>query len=309
MMQESEIISWFQKGDIAIQYQFQRDLFNKDKPDLQARIATEGWGKKYLSLQHKNGHWGRGFYQPKWISTHYTLLDLKNLQISPQNANICKSVTMLLDEEKGPDGGVNPSASIRNSDVCVNGMFLNYAAYFKMPENKLRSIIDFILLQLMQDGGFNCHFNRSGARHSSLHSTLSVLEGLFEYRKNGYAYRLEEITKAEESAQEFILVHKLFLSDRTGEIIKPAFLKLCYPPRWYYDILRALDYFQLTKSRYDKRIQPALDILNKKRMKNNLWPLQAHHPGQIHFEMEKAGKASRWNTLRALRVLKHFQSN
>ena len=139
-MQQHEIISWLLKGDIAIQYQVSRDLLNIDRKDIRLRIAHEGWAKKFLSLQNKNGHWGRGFYQPKWISTHYTLLDLKNLQIEPQTETIRKSILMLLAEEKGPDGGVNPSVTLKNSDVCVSGMFLNYAAYFKMPEEMLKSI-------------------------------------------------------------------------------------------------------------------------------------------------------------------------
>jgi hypothetical protein len=86
-------------------------------------------------------------------------------------------------------------------------------------------------------------------------------------------------------------------------------LMLSYPSRWKYDILRALDYFQFAGSNYDPRMQDALDILKKKRRKDHKWPVQAKHPGQTHFDMEKTGSPSRWNTLRALRVLKHFDKN
>ncbi|MBW1751258.1 MAG: hypothetical protein JRJ37_11305 [Deltaproteobacteria bacterium] len=81
---------------------------------------------------------------------------------------------------------------------------------------------------------------------------------------------------------------------------------LSYPSRWKYDILRGLDYFQEAGIGYDPRMQDALDALMNKRRKDNTWPVQAKHPGEIHFEMEKTGGPSRWNTLRALRVLKHF---
>ncbi len=158
----------------------------------------------------------------------------------------------------------------------------------------------------MPDGGFNCQSNRSGAVHSSLHSTLSILEGILEYAKNGYSYRLQELHRAEASAREFILQHRLFRSDRTGDIINPAFLKFSYPTRWRYDVLRALDYFQYAGIDADERMNEAFDLLLKKRMKNGKWPLQAKHPGQTHLEMEKPGMASRWNTLRALRVIKQF---
>ena len=140
-----------------------------------------------------------------------------------------------------------------------------------------------------------------------MHSTLSVAEGILEYAKNGYRYRLKELKKAEEQSRAFLLDHKLFRSDRTGKIIDKKMLMLSYPSRWRYDILRAMDYFRLACVEYDSRMDDAMNVLFRKRRADNRWPLQARHPGQTHFEMEKAGKPSRWNTLRALRVLKHFK--
>jgi len=284
-----------------------RDLLGVEREDIRERICREGWGAELLGHQKENGHWGYSFYQPKWTSTHYTLLDLKNLGVPPDNDRIRKTVRMLLQEQKAVDGGINPSSSVTNSDVCINGMFLNYASYFGMEQDDLVSIVDFLLGQAMGDGGFNCRSNRSGAKHSSLHSTISVLEGIGEYFINGYRYRLAELKSAEWTSREFILKHQFFLSDRTGEIIHKDFLRLSYPSRWKYDILRALDQFRLINAPYDPGMESALGVLGKKRMKDNCWPLQSKHPGQTHFEMEKAGKPSRWNTLRALRVLRRYK--
>ena len=132
------------------------------------------------------------------------------------------------------------------------------------------------------------------------------MEGIHEYVAKGYSYRRIELDRIAAEAREFILQHRLFLSDRTGEIIKKRFLMLSYPSRWFYDILRALDYFQSARIKYDERMQPALDLLMKKRRADGTWPVQAKHTGKVHFDMEKTGGPSRWNTLRALRVLKHF---
>jgi hypothetical protein len=139
-----------------------------------------------------------------------------------------------------------------------------------------------------------------------LHSTISALEGITEYIKNGYEYRKKELEGAKYSSIEFILRHRLYLSDRTGKVINDKFLILSYPGRWYYDILRALDYFQYEGIEWDERLSQSINILLNKRNRDLTWNVQARHPGQIHFEMEKAGKPSRWNTLRALRVFKHF---
>jgi hypothetical protein len=305
-MTESEIIQWLLQGDVAIQYQTYRDLLGVERNDIQQRIVNQGWGRQFLSSQNTSGHWGLGFYQPKWTSTHYTLLDLKNLGISQDCKAIRHAIDLILKNQKGRDGGINPSGTIENSDVCINGMALNYFSYFRTAEADLRSIVDFILSEHMEDGGFNCRSNRSGARHSSLHTTLSILEGILEYKNNNYGYRLKELLNAASESIEFMLQHRLFKSDKTGKIIRKQFLKLSWPSRWYFDILRALDYLQHAGVEYDQRMQDAIDEIQKKKTKAGLWKLQANHPGKFHFYMEEVGKPSRWNTLRALRVTKYF---
>ena len=302
-MTDQEIIAWLLAGDVAIQYQTHRDLLRAERPDLQARIASEGWGMCFLAARNADGSWGHGFYQPKWISTHYTLLDLRNLAIAPDRPEILASIVHILTHHKGSDGGVNPARSIAESDVCVTGMALNYACYFGAPPELLHSVVDYLLGEQMADGGFNCARHRPGARHSSLHSTLSVLEGILEYTRRGYTYHAGELRQVAAEAQEFILRHRLYQSDHTGAVINPRFLMLSYPARWFYDILRALDYFRDAGAVYDPRMQDALDVLQSKRRKDCAWPLQARHAGQTHCEMEAPGKPSRWNTLRALRVL------
>ena len=307
-MNKQQTIEWLLEGDVSIQYQVWRDLLGVKKKELQNRIAIEGWGYNFLSKRHSNGDWGDRFYQPKWISTHYTLLDLRNLYLSPNNEIVQETIECILQKNKADDGGIQlgPSTS-QHSDICVNGMFLNYAAYFKTPEKKLKPIIDSIIAEIMPDGGFNCRTTRSGAKHSSLHSTISVLEGLTEFQKAGYSYKEKEISNAIKTSIEFILTHRLFISDRTGQIIDKNFLKLTYPCRWKYDILRAMDYFQYAGIKWDNRMTEALAYLNKRRNEDSTWNMQAAHPGQVHFIMEKAGSHSRWNTLRVLRVKKHFE--
>ena len=306
-MSEEELIEWLLKGDVSIQYQTKRDLLGVDDASIQASIQREGWGKRYLSKRNDNGHWGMSFYQPKWISTHYTLLDLRNLCISPTNELVKETVDIVLSEERAVDGGMLPHGKYRLSDVCVTGMVLNYVSYFKAEEKLLESMVDSILEHWLPDGGFNCMSNRQKVKHSSLHSTLSTCEGITEFEKNGYKYRLDELKKAKSAAIEFILLHQLFLSDRTGAIIRKDFLQLTNPARWKYNILRALDYLRYEGVEWDDRMRPAIDVLLKKRNKGGSWNVQSKHAGKIHFELEKAGKPSRLNTLIALRVMRHFK--
>lgn len=230
----------------------------------------------------------------------------QSLHLAKKNTAIRETIAKIVQTEKAKDGGILPIGKQQLSDLCINGMCLNYASYFKTEPEHLKSVVDCILSQVLPDGAFNCMSNRSPVNHSSLHTTISVLEGIKEFFVNGYDYRVEELRNTERSSKEFILRHKLFFSHRTGAIIHKDFLRMSYPCRWRFDFLRALDYLQYSKTKFDPRMQPALDLLVKKRGNDKRWRLGAKHQGQVHFDMEKAGKPSRWNTLRALRVLRHF---
>ncbi len=305
---EHTVTDWLLEGDPAIIYQTQRDLLHLPQTTLrqaQQKIAQTGWGCTFLKRQGPDGHWGRGPYQPKWICTHYTLLDLKTLGVCPDNLACRKAVRLLLANKTGLDGGVNYARTIPYSDVCINGMLLNIAGYFDPAVESLHQIVDFLLSRQLPDGGWNCLYYK-GATHSSFHSTIGVLEGLAQYRGAGQGYRRSELSRAIANGLEFLLVHKLCRSHHTGKLIDPKMLSLSFPSRWRYDILRGLDLFREADSSYDERMAEALDVLQKKRLPDGRWPLQSKHPGQTHFEMEKVGKPSRWNTLRATRVLKHF---
>jgi len=304
----SETARWLLDGDVSIQYQTFRDLIGEERPELQKRMESEGFGALYLGKRRPDGHWGNGFYNPKWACTHYTLLDLKNIGFPQEHPLVRASVRMVSQTLKERDGGINPAHTNGKSDVCINGMFLNYACAFHIEEESLESVVDFILSQRMKDGGFNCQLNRSGATHSSLHTTLCVLEGIASYAQEGYRYRLDELREAEVSSQEFILMHRLYRSDRTGLVISEKFFNFPFPPRWFYDIVRALDYFRSVRYPFDDRMELSLNEITDKRRPDGLWNAGSKHSGAIHFDMEEPRKPSRWNTLRALRILGFYRN-
>ena len=303
-----KIFEWLLEGDISIQYQTRKYLLNEPEEklkELRSRIALEGWGAEYLSNRNPSGHWSREFYQVKWVNSHYTLLDLRYLEIESVQP-IIETLDLIINTCKAADGSINESHTLKSGDICINGMFLNYASFWGVTEEHLKSIVDFIIINQMSDGGFNCMSTRSGAIHSSMHTTISVLEGVWEYMKAGYTYRLGELEKLKKESEEFLLCHRLYKSDKTGEVIDKRWTMLSYPSRWRYDILRALIYFSDAKHPYDSRMEDALKIIISKKKKTGEWPVQQKYSGDVHFDMEPTGKPSRWNTLRASRVLKEY---
>jgi hypothetical protein len=308
MDQPNSVIQWLLEGDPAIRWQTLRDLTNSNQREIQReqeRIPLEGWGARLLALQDQSGKWANGIYSPKWTSTTYTMLLLRRIGVPPKHPPAMKACERLLDSGFYHDGGINYFGSLKHSETCVTGMILSILAYFHHPDERIHILTNYLLDQQLPDGGWNCQ-SYNGATHSSFHTTISVLEGLREYEKFE-PKNTDVIRTAQQKGREFLLIHRLFKSHRTGKIVNPAFTRFSFPPRWRYDILRALDYFQECAAATDVRIQDAIDLLIKKRGKDDRWILQNRHPGRTFFEMEQVGAPSRWNTLRALRVLKWWK--
>ena len=302
-MTENDTVKWLMHGDPSIRYQVLRDLTGADKDkvnEAQSAIAKDGWGHRLLQLQQDNDMWGGGLYSPKWISTHYTLMTLKLLGLHPGNQQAKTAAQLLLDRGHYHDGGINFFASMQQSETCVTGMVLSMVSWFKIDDHRVHDLKDHLLGQQMKDGGWNCQ-SYQGDKHSSFHTTISVLEGLHDYQQNS-ENRAEELLVARRRAHEFLLQHHLFRSDRTGQIIDERMTRFSFPPRWRYDIMRALEYFASIHHPHDPRFCDAIQIL-KKKQKNGKWPMQARHSGREFFTLEKAGSPSRINTVRAMRIL------
>jgi hypothetical protein len=304
------VIDWLLKGDPSIRWQTLRDLTDASEPTFERerkKIARDGWGARLLAHQDPKGTWASGkssdsgLYSPKWISTTYTMLLLRDFGLPFTNRQARKACPLLLDQGLQHDGGINYGWRGR-SETCISGMVLSLLSYFEYDDDRLETIVDYLLTQQMPDGGWNCQRDH-GATHSSVHTTISVLEGLRLYELNR-GRKLQAVRAAQDRGREFLLVHRLFRSHRTREIIKPIFTRFSFPPRWHYDILRALDYFQAVNASSDPRLAEAIEIVRNAQDHEGRWPLQNSYKGKTYFELERLGKPSRWNTLRALRVLK-----
>lgn len=299
---DDEIVAWLLSGDLAVQFQTWRDLLGSERPELQQRIASEGDAAAILAA-HSSPGWGRGFYEPKWTCPHYALLELRDLAVARDHPVCVGEVALAIARHKGDDGGFNPADSVKKSDVCMNGMFLAFGCHFGAEAAGLRSIVDFVLGQRMDDGGFNCHANRSGAVISSVHSTTSVIDGLAEYLTRGYTYRATDVRDAIGAAASSLLGRHLYQRRSTGEPIRAEFTRLHQPARWHFDVLRGLDVLRRAGTAYDGRLDAAVEILLRRRRSDGRWAAAAQYPGQVHLSYPRAGQPDRWITLRALRVL------
>ncbi|MEE9167018.1 MAG: hypothetical protein V3U24_06115 [Candidatus Neomarinimicrobiota bacterium] len=305
LCEEDTTIQWLLEGDPSIRWQTLRDLEGADDQVVKRErhlVSETGWGARLLCNQEPSGQWGGGLYSPKWISTTYTMLLLRRLGLPPEHPQASRACALLLDRGVYPDGGINYFTTLKHSETCVTGMILAILAYFHFPDDRVDVLASYLLEQQMKDGGWNCQTYK-GATHGSFHTTISVLEGLYEYEKF-HPQRIQEIRETQSRGCEFLLAHRLFRSHRTGEIVNPAMTRFSFPPRWRYDILRALDYFQDCGAERNERLEDAIKVVRKRQKKGGRWLLQNRHPGRTFFEMEKAGEASRWNTLRALRILR-----
>lgn len=294
------ILRWLFNSDPAIRWQVMRDLSNEPDELIGAerqRVATEGWGAQLLALQNPDGTWDGELFPARWASTFYALFLLKDMGLDPSSEQAQKAIEAVRDKVTwGPYQNNSPFFE-GEVEPCINGRVVALGAYFGEVSDRL---VDRLLGEQLEDGGWNCEAPPSV--RSSFNTTICVLEGLLAYEKTKGANSM--VTEARNRAHEYLLERYMFRRLSTGEVINRGWLRFSYPPTWHYDVLRGLDYLRSAGVEPDERATEAVDLVAKKQHQNGRWPLQNPHIDQVNFVMEgPVGTASRWNTLRALRVL------
>lgn len=301
------IIKWLLAGDPAIRWQVFRDLMDVPPEAVaaeRARVASEGWGAELLALQREDGSWGPhggppDAPDPGWMITIRTLTLLMDMGADPASAPVRRAIARVKpltfvwhDNRKFFEG---------ESEPCLNGRILGLGAYFGEPDEPLLARL---LSEQLPDGGWNCDAPVSSV--SSFHTTICVLEGLlaWEQAMGSSAY----VSAARQRGEAYLLARHLLRGLRSGEIVDKTFLRFHWHPNWHYDVLRALDHLRAAGRGFDDRMTEALEVVKARRHQNGLWPLNAVGPGEVGFVTEsRVGAASRWNTLRAMRVMECYK--
>jgi hypothetical protein len=305
-----DVLTWLLDSDPAIRWQVLRDLTDASPSAVafeRSRVASTGWGERMLDLQGADGQWSGGTYLPAndenpgqpWTATAFSVKLLWEFGIDPANSRVRHAIARVRENSQWDydgsrffDGEVEP---------CVNGLAVCVGSYFG---ERVDVIVARLLSEQLDDGGWNCEAENGSVR-SSFHTTIAVLEGLLEY-ENAVDHN-DAVALARTRGHAYLLNRHLMRRLSTGEIIDDDWLQFSFPPRWHYDVLRALDYFRASGLSYDTRLDDALDLVESKRGTDGRWLLENTHPGSVHFELEDGdGMPSRWNTLRALRVLRWF---
>jgi hypothetical protein len=306
-------LDWLLDSDPAIRWQVLRDLADAPAELVaaeRARVATEGWGARLLELQGDDGQWAGGACFPAegwrrdegqpWTSTLPTLQLLRDLGVDPHSDRVRRAVALVRDHCRWEHAG-QPFFS-GEVEPCINGRTVALGTYF---DQDVEGVVARLLGEQLEDGGWNCEAENGSVR-SSFASTINVLEGLLAHERatGGSA----ESIAARRRGEEYLLERKLARRKSTGEFVNPAWLQFSFPIRWHYDVLRALDYFRAVGDTPDPRMDEAVALLRSKQQPDGTWLLENTHPGKVHFAIEDGdGRPSRWNTLRALRVLRWYE--
>jgi hypothetical protein len=306
---ENDVITWLLGGDPAIRWQVLCDLTNASPSEVateRAGVEREGWGARLLALEGPDGLWEGGACFPAsytggepgqpWTATMHTLQTLQLLGLDPASESARRAIALVAengrwehDGQRYFDGEVEP---------CINGRTIETGVFFGVD---VSGIVERILGERLGDGGWNCEVENGSVR-SSFDTTINVLDGLLAYEQTtgGSA----EVRAARLAGEEYLLERRLFRRKSTGEFVDRAYLEFAFPFYWRYDVLRALDYFRGSGADRDPRMAEAVEVVRSKRRRDGRWLLDRIYPGRVHFDLEGGvGTPSRWNTLRALRVL------
>ena len=298
MASRAAVVKWLLESDPSIRWQVMRDL--TDEPDdavaaERSRVASEGWGAQLLGLQAPGGQWGAADDEG-WMTTVDALVLLKELGVDPAGPEARRAIGRVRDRITWYQLDGRPFFE-GETEPCINGAIVAAGAYFGEASDRL---VDRLLGEQLEDGGWNCQAPPS--KRSSFHSTIRVLEGLLAYEQARGA--TAAVTNARARAQDYLLERRMLRSLSSGEVIDRRWMRFSFPTTWHYDVLRGLDYLRSAGVKPDERLAEAVELVEQRRHQNGRWPLNNLHPDRIHFEMEAGvGKASHWNTLRALRVL------
>ena len=303
-----DVIEWLLDSDPSIRWQVMRDLLDEPAGAVAAarsRVATEGWGAELLALQSDDGYWGGDEYGENGdrTSVTWTLQLLRRLGIDPDAAPVLAAVARV---REGVVWKYWDDLPYFHGEVeeCINGGVLALGAYFGELGAGSDRIIERLLNEQLDDGGWNCEAPES--QRSSFDTTLCVLEGLLEY-EDAVDDAPSEVTEARLRGEEYLLERNLFRRRSTGEIVLPRYSNFSFPPYWFYDVLRSLDYFRAVGAPPDPRVADAIELMLAKRGDDERWAAGVPWRGEVHFAVDAPeGEPSRWNTLRALRVLRWY---
>jgi hypothetical protein len=304
MASRAAVTKWLLDGDPAIRWQVMRDLCHAPGVAVAAersRVAIEGWGAWLLARQGADGNWG-GDADRGWMTTNRVLVLLKDLGVDPASPEVRRAIDLLRERVTWWQRDGRPFFD-GETEACINGRILATGSYFGAASGRL---LDRLLDEQLEDGGWNC--DAPPSRRSSFNSTICVLEGLLAYER---AHGATPATgDARRRGEEYLLARGMLRSLRSGEVIDRRWLRFAFPTSWHYDVLRGLDYLRDAGVEPDERVAEALAIVRRRRHQNGRWPLNVIHPDPVLIEMEgPVGRASRWITFRALRVLDWYEGS
>jgi hypothetical protein len=303
-MREVSVVRWLLDGDPAIRWQVMRDLTLESDDVAQmerSRVAREGWGRALLDRQAPHGWWSSAD-EEGWMITMDALALLREMGLDPASDEARRAIARVKTHLKWKSLGNRPYFD-GETEPCINGAILAFGSYFG---ERCDRIVDRLLGEQLSDGGWNCEAPPS--TRSSFNSTIRVLEGLLEYEHRWGARTA--VTDARLKAHEYLLERRMFRRLTSGEIIDRKWTRFTFPTMWYYDVLRGLDYLRSAGLQPNERVSEAVGIVEERRHQNGRWPMNHLHADRLGFPLEtEIGKASRWNTMRAMRVIKWYHSN
>ncbi len=298
----------------GIRYWTLRDLLHAspNDPEISScrnQIATYGPVAEILREQHRDGYWGEpeDCYWPKWQATVWPLILLAEIGLSGDHPQVHAGCEYFLNTALNQDSSW-PPLSYPEGDLtpwrlvwepCVTGNMARTLSQFGYGSDpRVQKMYEWLVKTQLPDGGWNCESGPWGVQvhHSSFMSTIEPLWAFSALDPSRWPKGGKE---AVARGCEFLLMHRLYKSDKTGRVINEEWTRLHFPMFYFYDILHGLRVLTYLGYGQEERMREAIELLVSKRLPDGSWPLEATFTKSISHNFVRDKATGQWHEVRA----------
>lgn len=323
---EADAVRWLLEDDNpSVRYFTLRDLLDRTDDDAEVEAARcdimrRGTVPFLLERQRAAGYRAkhRRFYTAKYTGLVWSLIVLAELgaERNEQVAEQCEYLFANAQELRDGGFAMNTSAKAGGGRItevipCLTGNLVwSLIRFGYLDDPRLQHAVDWLTTFMRFNDGVESEpqmppydrYEICWGAHTCLMGVVKALKGLGEIPSERRTPQVEETIRR---SVEFLLIHHVHKrSHDLAKVSKPGWKRFSFPLMYQTDVLEILDLLT-GLGVVDEGMDEAVELVRSKRGPDGRWVMDnPYATDRLLVPFEAKGEASKWITLRALRVLR-----